>query len=59
MSRVFHLFFSGFSDESFEDRKVQSVADYLNYACTWSAYQAHLKENPEEAKGLIARLTSA
>ncbi|EEC09149.1 conserved hypothetical protein [Ixodes scapularis] len=46
-------------DESFEDRKVQSVADYLNYACTWSAYQAHLKENPEEAKGLIARLTSA
>ncbi|CAN8012671.1 unnamed protein product [Ixodes pacificus] len=46
-------------DESFEDKKVQSVADYLNYACTWSAYQAHLKENPEEAKGLIARLTSA
>lgn len=46
-------------DESFEDIRVQSVADYMNYVCTWSAYQAHLKENPEEARDLIAKLTSA
>ncbi|KAH7967787.1 hypothetical protein HPB52_002537 [Rhipicephalus sanguineus] len=44
--------------ECIEDCKVRTVADYVNYVKTWSAYQLHLKKQPSEAEALSHRLMS-
>ncbi|CAN8006600.1 unnamed protein product, partial [Ixodes hexagonus] len=41
-----------------EERKVQTVADYVNYIRSWASYQAFLRAEPSEAKSLTTRLTS-
>ncbi|XP_029837192.2 putative methyltransferase DDB_G0268948 isoform X1 [Ixodes scapularis] len=41
-----------------EDRKVQTVAHYVNYIRSWASYQVFLNEEPAEAESLIKRLTS-
>lgn len=44
--------------ECIEDCKVRTVADYVNYVKTWSAYQLYLKKQPLEAEALSRKLTS-
>nr|XP_037277520.1 uncharacterized protein LOC119170450 isoform X2 [Rhipicephalus microplus] len=44
--------------EYIEDCKVRTVADYVNYVKTWSAYQLYLKKQPVEAEALSRKLTS-
>ncbi|CAN7993215.1 unnamed protein product [Ixodes pacificus] len=41
-----------------EDRKMQTVAHYVNYIRSWASYQVFLNEEPAEAESLITRLTS-
>uniref|UniRef100_A0A131Z026 Ubie/coq5 methyltransferase n=1 Tax=Rhipicephalus appendiculatus TaxID=34631 RepID=A0A131Z026_RHIAP len=41
-----------------EDRKMRTVADYVNYTKTWSAYQLLLKKKPSEAEEISRKLTS-
>ncbi|KAK8766221.1 hypothetical protein V5799_006991 [Amblyomma americanum] len=41
-----------------EGRRVGTVADYVNYTKTWSAYQLYLKKCPAEAEELTRKLTS-
>uniref|UniRef100_A0A131XWG8 Putative ubie/coq5 methyltransferase n=1 Tax=Ixodes ricinus TaxID=34613 RepID=A0A131XWG8_IXORI len=41
-----------------EDRKVQTVAYYVNYIRSWASYQVFLNEEPAEAESFITRLTS-
>lgn len=44
--------------ECIEDCKVRTVADYVNYTKTWSAYQLYLKQQPSEAEQLSHKLTT-
>lgn len=41
-----------------EDRKMRTVADYVNYTKTWAAYQLLLKKKPSEAEEITRKLTS-
>lgn len=41
-----------------EGRRMGTVADYVNYTKTWSAYQLFLKESPAEAEEMSRKLTS-
>ncbi|XP_065286252.1 putative methyltransferase DDB_G0268948 isoform X1 [Dermacentor albipictus] len=44
--------------EGIEECKVRTVADYVNYTKTWSAYQLFLKKEPSEAEKLTRKLMS-
>ncbi|XP_075545708.1 putative methyltransferase DDB_G0268948 isoform X1 [Dermacentor variabilis] len=44
--------------EGIEECKVRTVADYVNYTKTWSAYQLFLKKEPSEAEELTRKLMS-
>ncbi|XP_075545705.1 putative methyltransferase DDB_G0268948 isoform X1 [Dermacentor variabilis] len=44
--------------ECIEDRKMRTVADYVNLTKTWSAYKLFLKQQPSEADELCRKLTS-
>ncbi|KAH6935848.1 hypothetical protein HPB50_010811 [Hyalomma asiaticum] len=47
-----------FRIDCIEDRKMRTVADYVNYTKTWSAYQLLLKKKPSEAEEISRKLTS-